>query len=183
MKQDTDSHTPAPLSGGPRHVMGVIGWSGNGKTTLMGRLIPALRARGLSVSTMKHTHHGFDMDRPGKDSYRHREAGAEQVLLTSSKRWALLHELHDADEPDMDELIAVMAPVDVLLIEGFKTHRHPKVEVHRPSLGKDLICETDDSVVALLSDEALEGLAIPVIDLNDVEAVADFLIDYLKIDA
>lgn len=181
MTNETDSHSPSALSGGPKHVIGVVGWSGNGKTTLLNKLIPALNARGLSVSTMKHTHHNFDMDHPGKDSYQHREAGAEQVLLTSSKRWALLHELRGEPEPDMDALIKMMAPVDVLLIEGFKAHRYPKIEVHRPAAGKQLICETDDSIVALACDEALQGLAIPILDLNDVEAVADFMVDYLEI--
>lgn len=162
--------------------MGMIGWSGSGKTTLLAQLIPALIARGLSVSTMKHTHHDFDMDQPGKDSHRHREAGAREVLLTSRKRWALLHELRDEPEPDMDVLIAKMASVDLLLIEGFKSHSFPKIEVNRPSRGKKLLCQTDDSVVALASDEMVAGVDIPTLDLNDVEAVANFIIDHLKIE-
>lgn len=169
-------------SSGPKHIIGMIGWSGSGKTTLLSELIPALGTRGYSVSTMKHTHHDFDMDQPGKDSYRHREAGAREVLLTSKKRWALLHELRDEPEVEMDGLIAKMAPVDILLIEGFKSHRYPKIEVNRPSRGKKLLCKTDDSVVALATDEEVDDVDVPLIDLNNVEAVADFIVSYLKIE-
>jgi len=167
---------------GPKHVIGIVGWSGSGKTTLFSELIPILTGRGFTVSTMKHTHHDFDMDQPGKDSYRHREAGAQEVLLTSRKRWALLHELRDAPEYEIDELIAKMAPVDILLIEGFKSHQFPKIEVNRPSRGKKLLCQTDDSVVALATDETIDGVSIPQLDLNNVEAVADYIVSYLKID-
>lgn len=169
-------------SQGPKHIIGIIGWSGSGKTTLMSTLIPTLIAKGLTVSTMKHTHHDFDIDQSGKDSYRHREAGAQEVLLTSKKRWALLHELRDAPEYEMDELIAKMAPVDVLLIEGFKAHRYPKIEINRPSRGKKLLCQTDDGVVALATDENVEDIGVPVLDLNNVDAVADFIVDFLKIE-
>lgn len=165
---------------GPQHVIGIIGWSGTGKTTLLTDLIPVLIARGYTVSTMKHTHHDFDMDQPGKDSYLHREAGAREVLLTSKKRWALLNELRDEPEPDMEELFTKMAPVDILLIEGFKSHRFAKIEVNRPSRGKKLLCKTDDSVIALATDEAVEEISIPLLDLNDVEAVADFIVSYTK---
>ena len=168
---------------GPRHIIGLIGWSGSGKTTLLSDLIPLLTERGFTVSTMKHTHHDFDMDQPGKDSYRHREAGAQEVLLTSRKRWALLHELRDAPEFEMEELISKMAPVDILLIEGFKSHSFPKIEVNRPSRGKKLLCKTDDSVVALATDEEVEGAGVPILDLNSVEAIADFIVGYLKIEA
>ena len=166
---------------GPRHIIGIVGWSGSGKTTLFSDLIPVLTGRGFTVSTMKHTHHDFDMDQPGKDSYRHREAGAQEVLLTSRKRWALLHELRDAPEFEIDALIRKMA-VDILLIEGFKAHRFPKIEVNRPSRGKKLLCQTDDSVVALATDETVDGLGVPQLDLNDVEAVADYIVSYLKIE-
>jgi len=168
---------------GPRHVIGIVGWSGSGKTTLFSDLIPVLTGRGYTVSTMKHTHHDFDMDQPGKDSYRHREAGAQEVLLTSRKRWALLHELRDAPEYEIDNLIAMMAPVDILLIEGFKAHSYPKIEVNRPSRGKKLLCETDVSVVALATDEKVEGVQVEQLDLNDVEAVANYIVSYLKIEA
>ncbi len=170
-----------PTSQGPKHIIGIIGWSGSGKTTLLGNLIPTLTARGLTVSTMKHTHHDFDMDQPGKDSYRHREAGAQEVLLTSQKRWALLHELREAPEYDIDDLINMMAPVDILLIEGFKAHTYPKIEINRPSRGKKLICQGDDSVVALATDEPFEGVGITQLDLNDVEAVADYIVSYLHV--
>lgn len=167
-------------AGGPKHIVGIIGWSGSGKTSLLSDLIPKLIQRGFSVSTMKHTHHDFDMDKPGKDSYRHREAGAREVLLTSRKRWALLHELREDPEYEMDALIAKMAPVDILLIEGFKSHRYPKIEVNRPSLGKKLLCRTDDSVVALATDEEVRDIAVPVLDLNDVDGIADFIVAYLR---
>ena len=156
-------------------VFGLVGWSGSGKTTLLVNLIPELTARGLSVSTMKHTHHNFDIDRKGKDSYEHRAAGAHEVMLTSGKRWVLQRELRDEGEPDMDELIARMAPVDLILIEGFKSHRHAKMEVFRPSVGKPMIAAEDDTVVAVASDEVLQGLSCPVLDMNDVAAVADFI--------
>ncbi|MCW8915418.1 MAG: molybdopterin-guanine dinucleotide biosynthesis protein B [Magnetovibrio sp.] len=170
-------HNTTNATTGPKHIMGVIGWSGNGKTTLLSALIPELIARGHSVSTMKHTHHDFDMDQPGKDSYRHREAGAREVLLTSRKRWALLHELREEPEFEMDELIAKMAPVDILLIEGFKAHSYPKIEVHRPERGKKLLAHTDDSVIGVATNEEITDLKVPQIDLNDIGAVADFIIE------
>ncbi len=168
--------TSSASSTGPKHIIGLIGWSGNGKTTLLTTLIPELIARGYTVSTMKHTHHDFDMDQPGKDSYRHRESGAQEVLITSRKRWALLHELRDQPEFEMEELIAKMAPVDILLIEGFKSHIYPKIEVHRPERGKKLLARTDESVVAVATNEEISDLNVPQIDLNDVSAVADFII-------
>ena len=155
---------------------GLVGWSGSGKTTLMVKLIPEIKARGLTVSTMKHTHHHFDIDKPGKDSYEHRAAGATEVMVISSRRWALMHELRERPEPDMEDMIGQMSPVDLLLIEGFKSHRHAKLEVFRPSVGKPLLSDTDPTVVAVASDEALDGLAVPVLDLNDVPAVADFIL-------
>ena len=156
-------------------VFGLVGWSGSGKTTLLVNLIPELTARGLSVSTMKHTHHNFDIDRKGKDSYEHRAAGAHEVMLTSGKRWVLQRELRGEDEPDMDELIARMAPVDLILIEGFKSHRHDKMEIFRPSVGKPMLAVDDDTVVAVATDAALDGVTCPILDMNDVPAVADFI--------
>src|SRR5260370_34393929 len=120
-------------------IFGFAGWSGSGKTTLMTALIPELVARGLTVSTIKHAHHAFDVDQPGKDSWRHREAGATEVLVASERRWALMHELRDAPEPSLDALVARISPVDLLLVEGFKRHPHPKLEVYRAALGKPLI--------------------------------------------
>lgn len=162
-------------SGGP-FVIGIIGRSGSGKTTLLSDLIPLLTGWGFSVSTIKHTHHDFDMDQPGKDSYRHREAGAREVLLTSAKRWALLHELQGAAEPPMEDLIRRMSPVDILLVEGFKCHPYAKIEVHRPALGQPLMARGDDSIIAVASDGAVEGVQVPVLDLNDVDAVARFIV-------
>ena len=129
-------------------IFGLAGWSGSGKTTLLAAVIPDLVARGLTVSTIKHAHHEFDIDRPGKDSWRHREAGAREVMVASSRRWALMHELGEAPEPSLDELVARISPVDLLLVEGWKRHPHPKIEVHRPSLGKPLLYLGDPAAVA-----------------------------------
>ncbi|MBT6096182.1 MAG: molybdopterin-guanine dinucleotide biosynthesis protein B [Rhodospirillaceae bacterium] len=163
-------------------IFGVVGWSGSGKTTLMRELLPNLIARGLRVSTMKHTHHNFDIDKPGKDSHMHREAGAYEVLITGAKRWALLHENRDEQEPDIDTLLANMAPVDLVLIEGFKKHPHRKLEVLRPAIGKPMIADTDDSIVAIASDQAMETASVPVLDLNDVAAIGDFIVDYCMLE-
>jgi len=157
-------------------IFGLAGWSGSGKTTLMRALIPVLTGQGLSVSTLKHAHHGFDVDTPGKDSYEHRAAGATEVLIGSAQRWALMHELRGAAEPTTEELIALMAPVDLVLIEGFKQERHDKIEVHRPELGKPLLCTGDPRVVAVASPAPIEGLPVPRLDLNDPNSVADFVI-------
>ena len=130
-------------------IFGLAGWSGSGKTTLLAALIPELTARGLSVSTIKHAHHDFDIDRPGKDSWRHRQAGAGEVMVASARRWAIMRELRGRPEPPLEELVARMSPVDLLLVEGWKRHPHPKLEVHRPSLGKPLIYPGDPYVVAI----------------------------------
>jgi len=164
----------------PKCVIGIVGRSGSGKTTLLSSLIPVLKARGFSVSTVKHTHHDFDIDRPGKDSYRHREAGATEVLLTSGNRWALLHELRGAPEPDMKAHLARMSPVDIVLVEGFKSHPFPKVEVHRPAAGHPLLAREDATIVAVATDAELEGVAVPLLDLGNTETVADFIVGYLK---
>ncbi len=160
------------------HIFGLAGWSGSGKTTLMVRLVPELTARGYTVSTMKHAHHRFDIDKPGKDSYEHRRAGATEVLVASSERWALIHENRGAPEAELDELVARMTPVDLLLIEGFKTYSHDKLEIHRPSLGKPLLARNDPHVVAIASDSPLPGVDRPVFDLDDVAAIADFIIGH-----
>lgn len=161
---------------GPMKVFGLAGWSGSGKTTLVRALIPALVGRGLSVSTMKHAHHDFDVDKPGKDSYEHRRAGASEVLVSSARRWALMHELRGAAEPTTEELIGLMTPVDLLLIEGFKREGHDKLEVHRPALGKPLLCREDPHVVAVASDAPIDRLPVPRLELNDVAAIADFIV-------
>jgi len=157
-------------------IFGLAGWSGSGKTSLIVRLLPELVGRGLSVSTMKHAHHGFDVDTPGKDSYEHRQAGAAEVLVTSEKRWALMHELRDAPEAHVEELVARMTPVDLLLIEGFKNHAHDKLEVFRRGVGKPLLCVADPRVVAVASDGAVPEARVPVIDLDDTRAIADFIV-------
>ena len=157
-------------------ILGLVGYSGSGKTTLLVRLLPELVGRGYRVSTMKHAHHGFDVDQPGKDSHEHRQAGATEVLVTSARRWALMHENRDAPEPRPQDLIGHMTPVDLLLIEGFKREPHAKLEVHRQAIGKPLLARADPSIVAVASDGALEDLAIPVLDLNDVGAIAAFII-------
>lgn len=163
-------------------VFGLAGWSGSGKTTLVVKLLPELKGKGFSVSTIKHTHHSFDMDKPGKDSHEHRIAGATEVMVSSSARWALLHELRGAPEPDVKSLIARMAPVDILLVEGFKAYPHPKLEVHRPVLGKPLLCAGDPNVVAVASDTALPQVPVPVFALDDVAGIAGFILRFLGLE-
>ncbi len=160
----------------PPKSFGLVGRSGSGKTTLAVQLIPELKSRGYRVSTMKHTHHSVDIDQPGKDSYTHREAGAEEVMIASSKRWALMHELRGEDEPDMKTLIAKMTPVDLVLIEGFKKHAYPKLEVYRPTLGKTPLYPSDPAIVAVAGDEKPGDLSQPFLDLNDIAAIADFIL-------
>jgi molybdopterin-guanine dinucleotide biosynthesis adapter protein len=162
-------------------IFGLAGWSGSGKTTLLVRLIPALVARGIRVSTIKHAHHGFDVDQPGKDSFEHRRAGAHEVMVSSANRFALMHELRGAAEPSVEELVARMSPVDLLIIEGFKRHEHDKLEVHRPALGKTLLASEDPRVVAVASDADIPGLAVPRLDMNDVAAIAGFVIDHCRL--
>jgi molybdopterin-guanine dinucleotide biosynthesis protein B len=164
-------------------IIGLAGWSGSGKTTLIARLLPELVRRGLRVSTMKHAHHGFDVDQPGKDSYRHREAGATEVLVASQKRWALMHEHRGGEEPTAAQMMAQMTPVDLLIVEGFKREGHDKIEIHRRETGKPLIYPDDSHVVAVLSDEPLAGSPLPVIDIDDVAAVADFIVAHCGLQA
>ena len=162
-------------------VFGLAAWSGSGKTTLLVRLLPALTARGLTVSTVKHAHHDFDLDQPGKDSFRHREAGATEVLIAASTRWALQHELRGAAEPGLEDLVAHMSPVDLLLVEGFKRHRHPKLEVLRPSLGKKPLYPDDPLIRAVYASEPLPtalraAIALPVFEESDIAGVADLVL-------
>ena len=159
-------------------VIGIVGWSGSGKTSLLVAILPILTGRGLTVSTMTHAHHRFDLDSGGKDSFRHREAGASEVLVVTSARWVLMHESRSEPEPAIETLIERMTPVDLLLIEGFKTHSHPKLEIHRQSEGKPLLCQDDPEIVAVASDTELPGLAIPRLDLNDPRAIAEFILAY-----
>ena len=156
-------------------VFGVTGWSGSGKTTLLRRLLTALIARGRTVSTIKHAHHAFDVDQPGKDSYEHRAAGATEVMIGSAARFALMHELRDAPEPGLAELLSRMAPVDLILIEGFKRDRHAKLEVYRATVGKAPLWPIDPAIVAVASDEALPDCPRPVVDLDDIAGIADLV--------
>jgi molybdopterin-guanine dinucleotide biosynthesis protein MobB len=157
-------------------IIGLAGWSGSGKTTLITKLIPRLIERGVKVSTLKHAHHGFDLDQPGKDSFFHRAAGATEVIISSAKRWAILHELREEPEWDLRALVGKMSPVDLVLVEGFKRDAFPKLEIHRAANGKSLIHPEDPHVVAIASDIALPQANVPVIDLNDIEAIADLLL-------
>jgi len=159
----------------PHRIFGIVGWKNSGKTTLVEALVREFTARELRVSTIKHAHHAFDIDVPGKDSYRHREAGAGEVLVASRQRWALMHELRGEDEPRLEALLAQLSPCDLVLVEGFKRDAHPKIEVLR-ALGSDgRIADTDETVCAIATDSpALSGkhAALP---LNDVGAIADFI--------
>lgn len=157
-------------------IFGLAGWSGSGKTTLVARLLPELIGRGVTVSTLKHAHHSFDVDQPGKDSWAHRQAGASEVMVSSANRWALMHEHRGAPEATLEELIRHMSPVDLLLVEGFKNHPHPKLEVHRPSLGKTLLCVEDPFIVAVVSDAKLDRLPVPFIAFDDTAAIADLML-------
>lgn len=157
-------------------IIGLAGWSGSGKTTLITKLIPRLIARGIRVSTLKHAHHGFDLDQPGKDSFFHRAAGATEVIISSAKRWAILHELREEPEWDLRGLVAKMSPVDLVLVEGFKRDAFPKLEIYRAANGKPLIHPEDPHIIAVASDIALPQAKVPVIDLNDIEAIADLLL-------
>lgn len=159
-------------------VFGLAGYSGAGKTTLIERLLPLFVARGLTVSLIKHTHHDFDLDRPGKDSYRHREAGASQVMLVCDQRWVLMNELRGAPEPTLEEQLSRLTPCDLVLVEGFKYTAIPKLEVHRPAHGKPLIYPENEWVVAIASDAALEA-PLPVLDLNDAEVIAGFILNHV----
>lgn len=156
-------------------VFGFAGFSGSGKTTLIENLIPWFVARGLKVSLIKHAHHTFDVDQPGKDSYRHRHAGASEVLVTSSRRWVLMHELRGEAEPPMEEVVQRMSPCDLLLIEGFKRAHIPKIEVYRRVVGEPLLYPHDPYIVAVASDEDLQ-CTLPLLDLNDPAAIGAFVI-------
>ena len=157
-------------------VYGVTGWKDSGKTTLVAQLVREFTRRGLSVSTVKHAHHGFDVDQEGRDSWQHRQAGASEVLVSSRARWALMHELRGADEPNLAALLRHIAPVDLVLVEGFKRETHPKIETWRAAVGSEPIAKTDASVRAVACDHAPTGLATPTLPLDDVPAIADFIL-------
>jgi molybdopterin-guanine dinucleotide biosynthesis protein B len=163
-------------------LIGFTGWSGSGKTVLLTAILPLLTGRGLSVSTVKHAHHGFDLDQPGKDSWRHRQAGAREVLIGSSRRWALMHELV-GPEPELPELLALLSPVDLVLVEGFKTNPHPKIEVFRPSLAREPLWPGRADIVAVAADGAVDADSRPVLDLNDPASIATWLCKFLEMPA
>ncbi len=159
-------------------VMGLAGWSGSGKTTLLVKLIPVLIQRGLEVATIKHAHHAFDVDKEGKDSYEHRKAGASEVLVSSAKRWVQMHELGVGEsEATLAQLLLRVSPCDLIVVEGFKTEKHPKLEVFRQEVGKPALHPTDSRIVAVASDKPFPNAGVPVVDINDVEAVADLICD------
>jgi molybdopterin-guanine dinucleotide biosynthesis adapter protein len=161
-------------------VLGIVGWSGSGKTTLIIRLIPELTKRGLRVATLKHAHHAFDVDVPGKDSYEHRKAGASEVIVSSARRWVQMHELGGSVEATLAELLRRLSPCDLVLVEGFKGEKHPKLEVFRPSVGKPLLQPGDQRILAIASDQRIPTAGVPVVDLNDTPQVADAIERYAE---
>ena len=157
-------------------LFGIVGWSGSGKTTLVTSLLPRLAERGLRVSTIKHAHHGFDVDQPGKDSYEHRKAGACEVLVSASRRWVLMHENRGEPEPSLTDLVSRLSPADLVLVEGFKREAIDKLEVHRRNLGKPMLQPEDPHVVAVASDAPLADMPVPVLRLDAVEDIATFIV-------
>lgn len=160
-------------------VFGIAGYKNSGKTTLIVELITELTARGLRVATIKHAHHEFDIDHPGKDSYRHREAGAAEVIVASRRRWAQVHELLDEDEPSLDALLDRLGPADIVLVEGYKHGDHPKLEVRRSGLDHPPLAEESATVCAVVCDAPIDGLAVPRLARDDVPAIADFVLHEL----
>jgi molybdopterin-guanine dinucleotide biosynthesis protein B len=161
-------------------VLGVAGWSGSGKTTLMTKLIPLLVGRGVRVATLKHAHHAFDVDQPGKDSYEHRKAGACEVIVSSARRWVQMHEVGDGPEATLAQLIARLSPCDLVLVEGFKTGQHPKMEVFRRAVGKTPLHPEDPRIIAIASDQDFPGAGIPRVDINDIEAIAEMVLAHAE---
>ena len=160
-------------------VFGITGWKNSGKTTLVERLVSELTRRGYRVSTVKHAHHQFDIDKPGTDSHRHREAGAIEVALVSGYRWALMHELRGDDEPPLEAVLSRLSPCDLVLVEGYKREAHAKIEARRIGSSKDAPLTPDDpAIVAIASDHEVSGESVPVLDLNDIPAIADFVVNH-----
>ncbi len=156
-------------------VIGLAGWSGSGKTTLVTKVIPVLVGRGLKIATVKHAHHDFDTDQPGTDSWLHRAAGASEVAVVSSRRWAIVHELGGEDEPPLIEMLEKLSPVDIVIVEGFKRHAHPNLEVYRAAVGRPLLHPDDDCIVAIATDAPMPQAQVPVVMLDDIEAIANVL--------
>lgn len=164
------------MSGSEARVLGIAGWSGSGKTTLITKLIPLLAQRGIRVATLKHAHHAFDVDQPGKDSYEHRKAGACEVIVSSARRWVQMHEVGNGVEATLPQLLRRLSPCDLVLVEGFKTERHPKMEVFRAAVGKTLLHPQDQRIVAIASDQPFPEAGVPVVDINDIAAVGDMVL-------
>ncbi|PCJ91271.1 MAG: molybdopterin-guanine dinucleotide biosynthesis protein B [Hyphomicrobiales bacterium] len=163
-------------------VFGITGWKNTGKTTLVTRLVSEFTQRGYCVSTIKHAHHNFDIDQKGRDSYKHRDAGAHEVALVSGNRWALMHELRGADEPTLEEVIERLSPCDLVLIEGYKRESHPKIESRRvEGNSKEPLAPQDPAIVAIASDQPLLEENLPVFDIDTIEEIADFIADYIKL--
>jgi molybdopterin-guanine dinucleotide biosynthesis adapter protein len=162
----------------PQHVFGFAGFSGVGKTTLIEQLLPRFVLHGLKVALIKHAHHNFDIDKPGKDSFRHREAGATEVLVTSDKRWVLMHELRNEAEPSLEQQLKLFSPCDLILVEGYKKAAIPKLELHRPSLGRPLL-HTDDPHIVAIATDAPVSTRLPMLDINQPEQIAQFVIHHL----
>ncbi|CTQ54014.1 Molybdopterin-guanine dinucleotide biosynthesis protein B [Roseibium album] len=161
-------------------VFGITGWKNSGKTQLVTRLVGEFTARGYRVSTVKHAHHNFDIDRPGADSYRHREAGASEVALVSGRRWALMHELRDEDEPPLETILSRLAPCDLILIEGYKRENHPKIEARRTATrDRGALAPEDPNILAIAADHELTEEALPVFDLDDIPVMANFITTHL----
>ena len=158
-------------------IYGITGWKNSGKTTLVERLVAEMVGRGFSVSTLKHAHHAFDVDQPGKDSHRHRLAGAREVLVSSRERWALMSENRGSPEPALAEMLARLAPVDLVLVEGYKRDRHPKIEARRAATAQGLIAAEDETIAAIASDAPVAGVDVPVFDLDDIAGIADFILE------
>ena len=158
-------------------VIGLAGWSGAGKTTLLTRVIPHFIGQGLRVSVIKHAHHAFDIDTPGKDSWVHRQSGAEEVLVSSANRWALMHELRGAAEPHLPDLLRKMSPVDLVVVEGFKSEPHRKIEVYRKANGKPLLFPDDPAIAGIATDAAIET-SLPVVHLDDTVAVGALMLQH-----
>ena len=160
---------------GPR-IIGLAGWSGSGKTALLVKLIPLLIARGLKVATIKHAHHAFDVDHPGKDSFEHRKAGASEVIVSSARRWVQMHEVGDQAEADLAELLRRVSPCDLVLVEGYKRQAHPKLEVFREAVGRPPLHPGDRNIVAVASDRAFPDAGVPVVKLDDIAAIAEIVL-------
>lgn len=157
-------------------LFGVVGWKNSGKTTLVAGLVTELKSRGFTVSTVKHAHHAFDLDQPGRDSYIHREAGACEVVISSGNRWAIMHELQSEDEYKLDDLLAKMSPVDIVIIEGFKREPHAKIECHRATSEMPLVCANNKTIVAVACDVDVDRGGLTALDLNDINAIADYVV-------